>query len=58
MKRNLFIGSTLVALLVSLGIGQSLLERRAEAQAKGDKIMVPNFEVDPTFPKPLPNGWY
>src|SRR3954462_6384512 len=58
MKRNLLIGSTLVALLVSLGIGQSVLERRAEAQAKGQKIQVPRFEVDPTFPKPLPNGWY
>ena len=20
--------------------------------------MAPRFEVDPTFPKPLPNGWY
>ena len=58
MKRNLFIGSTLFALLVALGIGQGLLEKKADAQAKSNKIMVPRFEVDPTFPKPLPNHWY
>src|SRR5215470_2092224 len=59
MRRNLTIGSTLLVLLAALGVGQSMLEKRAEAQAKnGDKIQVPRFEVDPTFPKPLPNGWY
>ena len=58
MKRNLYIGSTLAALLLGLGIGQGLLEKQANAQAKGGKIMVPRFEVDPTFPKPLPNHWY
>src|SRR5262245_21832658 len=59
MRRHLIIGSTLLALLVALGTGQGLLEKRAEAQAKsGDKVQVPRFEVDPTFPKPLPNGWY
>ena len=58
MKRNLFIGSTLAALLVALGLGQGILEKKADAQAKSNKIMVPRFEVDPTFPKPLPNHWY
>src|ERR1700704_5080686 len=58
MKRNLYIGSTLAALLLALGLGQGILEKQAEAQAKGNKIMVPRFEVDPTFPKPLPNHWY
>src|SRR5215217_717886 len=58
MKRNLCIGASLCALLMALGVGHNLLERKAEAQAKGDKVMVPRFEVDPTFPKPLPNGWY
>ena len=28
----------------------------AAAQAK-DMVQAPRFEVDPTFPKPLPNGW-
>ena len=58
MKRNLYIGSTLAALLVALGLGQGILEKKADAQAKSNKIMVPRFEVDPTFPKPLPNHWY
>src|SRR5256885_10109354 len=58
MKRNIYIGSTLAALLLALGIGQGLLEKQADAQAKGNKIMVPRFEVDPTFPQPLPNHWY
>ena len=43
MKKNFCIASTLVALLVALGLGQGVFERRAEAQAKGAKIMV----VDP-----------
>src|SRR5262249_20270361 len=59
MRRNLYIGSTLVALVSVLGIGQGVLEKQAEAQAKaGAKVQVPRFEVDPTFPKPLPNHWY
>src|SRR5258708_23269490 len=58
MKRNLFIGSTLAALLVALGLGQGLLEKRAVAQDKGTKVQVPRFEVDPSFPKPMPNHWY
>ena len=58
MKRNLFVGSTLLALLIALGIGQSVLVKKTEAQAKGNNVMVPRFEVDPTFPKPMPNHWY
>ena len=59
MRRNLTIGSVLAALLLALGIGQGLLEKRADAQAgNGGKVQVPRFEVDPSFPKPLPNHWY
>jgi len=59
MKRNVAIGTFLASLLVALGIGQGILERRAEAlQNGGGKVQVPRFEVDPTFPKPLPNHWY
>ena len=55
--RNPLIGATLVALLVMLGIGQSKLQQTAQAQNAG-AVMAPKFEVDPTFPKPLPNGMY
>jgi len=56
MKRNVLIGSGLVALLAALGIGQTIAERRAEAQAKST-VQAPRFEVDPMWPKPLPNHW-
>jgi DNA-binding beta-propeller fold protein YncE len=56
MKRNVAIGTGLVALLVALGLTQSMLQRTAEAQAKGG-TMAPRFEIDPMWPKPLPNHW-
>ena len=59
MKRNLSIGATLLAALIALGVGQVVLEKRADAQMKAaGKVQVPRFEVDPTFPKPMPNHWY
>ena len=45
------------ALLAGLALAQSAVQRVAAAQAQG-AVMAPRFEVDPTFPKPLPNGWY
>jgi DNA-binding beta-propeller fold protein YncE len=54
--RNVLIGSAIIALMVGLGIGQNLLERSAQAQTNG-KAMAPRFEVDPMWPKPLPNHW-
>ena len=57
--RNLAVGATLVALIGTLGLVQHWLERTVDAQAaKGEIVMVPRYEVDPTFPKPLPNHWY
>src|SRR5262249_22296674 len=55
-SRNVLIGSTLVALLAALGVGQYLLQQSAEAQAKG-AVQAPRFEVDPMWPKPVPNHW-
>jgi DNA-binding beta-propeller fold protein YncE len=56
MKRNVAIGTGLLALLVSLGLGQSVLQRTATAQATA-AVQAPRFEVDPMWPKPLPNHW-
>jgi DNA-binding beta-propeller fold protein YncE len=56
MKRNVAIGTGLLALLVALGLTQSVLQRAAAAQAKGT-VQAPRFEVDPMWPKPLPNHW-
>ena len=55
-KRNLFIGLTFTALIATLGLGQSLVDRTAVAQAQGG-AEAPLFEVDPLWPKPLPNHW-
>jgi DNA-binding beta-propeller fold protein YncE len=57
MKRNAFIGATFLAVLATLAVAQGWLEQRAEAQARG-AVQAPRFEVDPTFPQPLPNGMY
>src|SRR5580765_5224499 len=56
MKRNLTIGASFLLVLAALAVGQSRLSTAA-AQTQG-QVMAPRFEVDPTFPKPLPNGWY
>lgn len=42
-------------LLVALGIGQAALDGMAAARAQG--AQAPRFEVDPFWPKPLPNHW-
>ncbi len=54
--RNLLVGAGFLALFVTLGIGQAMLEKTAEAQGKG-AVQAPKFEVDPLWPKPLPNHW-
>src|SRR6266850_4923201 len=54
-KRNWIIGVTFVVLLVALAIGQKVLQDRAVAEAAG--VQAPTFEVDPLWPKPLPNHW-
>ena len=56
-KRNVLIGTTFVGILGALVFAQGLMEQKAEAQAAA-AVQAPRFEVDPTFPKPLPNNWY
>ena len=51
-NRNIGIGAGFLLLLVALGFSQSMLEK-ASAQSK----QAPKFEVDPLWPKPLPNHW-
>jgi DNA-binding beta-propeller fold protein YncE len=54
MKRNLYIAAGFLVLLAALGVGSVVLERKAAA-ASG--VQAPRFEVDPMWPKPLPNHW-
>lgn len=51
-NRKLYVGAAFVAVLLALGAGQALLDTAA-AQAK----QAPRFEVDPYWPKPMPNNW-
>ena len=54
-RRNLFIGAGFATLLGALVIGQAALQKTVAAQNTG--VMAPHFEVDPLWPKPLPNHW-
>lgn len=55
MKAKQILSVIYVAGLLGLAIGSSVLERRARVEAAG--VQAPRFEVDPLWPKPLPNHW-
>jgi DNA-binding beta-propeller fold protein YncE len=55
MKRNLRITGIFVLLLAALTTAYVVLAKRAVVQAAGTQA--PRFEVDPMWPKPLPNHW-
>ena len=55
MRRNLLIGALFVAGIVGSGVGSLVFEERASAQKGG--VQAPMFEVDPLWPRPLPNHW-
>jgi DNA-binding beta-propeller fold protein YncE len=52
-RRAIIVGATAIGLVVALGAGQAALQAATEAQA----VQAPKFEVDPMWPKPLPNHW-
>jgi len=54
-SRTLAVGTSFVAVLAALAIAERSLVRTTSAQ--GDLVEAPMFEVDPLWPKPLPNGW-
>src|SRR5580692_12681356 len=55
MKRNLYTAGAFLGAIALLGIASAMLERRAVVHAAA--VMAPRFEVDPLWPKPLPNHW-
>src|SRR5580692_3551118 len=55
MKRNLYTAGAFLGAIALLGIASAMLERRAVVHAAG--VVAPRFEVDPLWPKPLPNHW-
>lgn len=53
-QRKTLVGVGLVGLIGALWLGQGVVQSTAQA---GRRIDVPMFEVDPFWPKPLPNSW-
>jgi DNA-binding beta-propeller fold protein YncE len=51
---RLWIGASFATALAALGVAEIMLERAASAQGT---VQAPRFEVDPFWPKPLPNNW-
>jgi DNA-binding beta-propeller fold protein YncE len=56
MTRRPIVGFILLALLAILTAASQLIETRAKATV-ADAPTAPRFEVDPLWPKPLPNHW-
>src|SRR5438034_3159840 len=54
MTNRRAVGAAFVALLAALGCTQALLDRQAN---QAEVVQAPVFEVDPLWPKPLPNHW-
>ena len=52
--RTFLVGGTFLIVLIALGLTQAALERAAAQQGS---IEAPRFEVDPFWPKPMPNHW-
>jgi DNA-binding beta-propeller fold protein YncE len=52
----LVVGVGFIVVLGALFVSERALTSVADAQAK-DLVTAPRFEVDPAFPKPLPNHW-
>src|SRR5258705_10760702 len=54
-SKRLYAGAAFLAVFAALGVAQFALDRGAGAQES--RVQAPIFEVDPLWPKPLPNNW-
>jgi hypothetical protein len=54
MKRDVYVAATFAAAIAALGAGSAILKRGVVHAATAT---APRFEVDPLWPKPLPNHW-
>jgi hypothetical protein len=55
MKKNHYIAAGFAAAIAILGTASAVLSKRAVVHAA--TVQAPRFEVDPFWPKPLPNHW-
>ena len=56
-RRHLLIGAIFVVTIGVLAVTEIALQRTVGAQDGGGTVQAPRFEVDPFWPKPLPNHW-
>ena len=57
MKRQILrLARLFLVAVAALGVGSVALDRRAAVEAAA-RVQAPRFEVDPLWPKPLPNHW-
>ena len=56
MKRSVVAGVIVLAILGALTFRGRILKTSSEVEAAGG-AQAPMFEVDPMWPKPLPNHW-
>ncbi|HEU4391633.1 MAG TPA: hypothetical protein VFV34_27845 [Blastocatellia bacterium] len=56
-KRDINLGAIFVLAILALFIGQNLLDKTTAVEGR-PAVVAPRFEVDPMWPKPLPNHWY
>jgi DNA-binding beta-propeller fold protein YncE len=55
-KHNLIVGAAFLTALAALGVAQVVLDTKAAAEGQST-VQAPMFEVDPFWPRPLPNHW-
>ena len=55
MTRDQRAATAILTIAAALGVASVFFEKRAVVQAAA--VQAPRFEVDPLWPKPLPNHW-
>src|SRR5688572_12227686 len=55
--RNFYVGVTIAAVIAVLAIAQYSLQTVARAQENGSANRAGIYQIDPLWPKPLPNNW-
>jgi DNA-binding beta-propeller fold protein YncE len=55
-NRHLLVGAAFLCVLTALAVAHQLVGQQVVAQQKSS-AQAPRFEVDPMWPKPLPNHW-
>lgn len=55
--RTLYVGGRLLALVLVLGIARTVPRNMPVARAQAQPVGAPVFDIDPSWPRALPNNW-